>query len=101
MNERFLNIINSDKPVLVDFYADWCGPCKQMPPILKDIKSELKDSVRIIKVNVDKNPMIATKYQIRSIPTVIIFKNGEVQWTGVGLQDANELTSVLRQHIDV
>lgn len=101
MNDRFLNIINSDKPVLVDFYADWCEPCKQMPPILKEVKSELKDSVRIIKVNVDRNPMIATKYQIRSIPTVIVFKNGEIQWTGVGLQRANELTSVLRQHIAV
>ncbi len=101
MNERFLNLINSDKPVLVDFYADWCGPCKQMPPILKDIKSELKDSVRIIKVNVDKNPMIATEYQIRSIPTVIIFKKGEVQWKGVGIHQAPELKNILRQHISV
>lgn len=100
MNERFLNIINSDKPVLVDFFADWCEPCKQMAPILKDVKSELKENIRILKVNVDKNPVIATKYQIRSIPTVIIFKNGEPQWKGVGVKPANELTSVLRQHIN-
>lgn len=99
MNGRFLNIINSDKPVLVDFYAEWCGPCKQMSPILKDVKSELKDNVRIIKVDVDKNPMIATRYQIRSIPTVMIFKNGELMWTGVGLRLANELKTVLNQHI--
>ena len=99
MNEKFLNIINSDKPVLVDFYADWCGPCKQMPNILKDVKSALKENVRIIKVNVDKNPFIATKYQIRNVPTIIIFKNGEPCWTGVGLQQATELTTVLRQHI--
>ncbi|GAB1453979.1 thioredoxin [Draconibacterium sp.] len=99
MNERFLNIINSDKPVLVDFFADWCEPCKQMAPILKDVKSELKENVRILKVNVDKNPVIATKYQIRSIPTVIIFKNGEPQWKGVGVKPAFELKSILRQHI--
>jgi len=100
MNERFLNIINSDKPVLVDFFADWCEPCKQMAPILKEVKSELKENVRILKVNVDKNPVIATKYQIRSIPTVIIFKNGEPQWKGVGVKPAFELTSILRQHIN-
>ena len=100
MNERFLNIINSDKPVLVDFFADWCEPCKQMAPILKDVKSELKENVRILKVNVDKNPVIATKYQIRSIPTVIIFKNGEPQWKGVGVKPAFELKAVLRQHIN-
>lgn len=99
MNGKFLNIINSEKPVLVDFYADWCAPCKQMPPILKDVKSRLKDNVRIIKVNVDKNPFIATRYQIRSIPTVIIFKKGIPCWTGVGLRPASELASVLRQHI--
>ena len=79
MNERFLNIINSDKPVLVDFFADWCEPCKQMAPILKDVKMELKENIRILKVNVDKNPVIATKYQIRNVPTVIIFKNGQPQ----------------------
>lgn len=99
MNERFLNIINSNKPVLVDFFADWCQPCKQMSPILKEVKSELKESVRIIKVNVDKNPAIATRYQIRSIPTIIVFKNGEPQWTGVGLCQANEIKTILLQHI--
>lgn len=99
MNERFLNIINSDKPVLVDFFADWCEPCKQMAPILKDVKMELKENIRILKVNVDKNPVIATKYQIRNVPTVIIFKNGQLQWKGVGVKPAFELTSILRQHI--
>lgn len=99
MNGRFLNIINSNKPVLVDFFADWCEPCKQMSPILKEVKSELKDNIKIIKVNVDKNPIIATKYQIRSIPTVIVFKNGEIQWKGVGIKAAPELKAILRKHI--
>jgi len=97
---RFLSIINSDKPVLVDFFAEWCSPCKQMSPILKEVKSELKDNVRIIKVDVDKNPMIASRYQIRNIPTVMVFKNGKPLWTGVGLQLANELKTVLNQHIN-
>lgn len=100
MNGRFSNIINSNTPVLVDFYADWCQPCKHMAPILKEIKSELKETVRIIKVDVDRNPMIATQFQIRSIPTVMVFKNGEVQWTGVGLHPANEIKTVLRRHIN-
>lgn len=99
MTEKFQTIINSKRPVLVDFYADWCGPCKQMPPILKEVKAELKESVRIIKVNVDKNPVIATKYKIRSIPTTIIFRDGEPKWTGVGLKTATELKSILRQQI--
>ena len=98
MNGRFLSIINSNKPVLVDFFAEWCEPCKQMTPVLKEIKSELRENVKIIKVNVDRNPAIATKYQIRSIPTVIVFKNGEMQWKGVGLQPAPQLKAVLRQH---
>lgn len=101
MHGRFVSIINSDKPVLVDFYADWCSPCKQMPPILKEVKSELKENVRIIKVNVDKNPAIASHYQIRSIPTVIIFKNGEPCWTGVGLRPAHELKAALKQQLNV
>lgn len=99
MNGRFLNIINSDKPVLVDFFAEWCGPCKQMLPILKEVKSELKESIRIIKVNVDKNPAIATHYQIRSIPTLVVFKNGQPCWKGVGLQNARELNEIIRQHL--
>lgn len=100
MNGRFLSIINSDKPVLVDFFAEWCGPCKQMSPVLKEVKSELKDNVRIIKVDVDKNPMIATHYQINSIPTVIVFKKGQPLWKGAGLRMANELKSVINQHIN-
>ena len=100
MNAKFENIISSNRPVLVDFYADWCSPCKMMPPILKEVKEELKDNIRIIKVNVDKNPFIATLYQVRSIPTLILFKNGSPRWTGVGVKNAGEIKSVIRQHLD-
>jgi thioredoxin 1 len=100
MIAKFQSIINSNQPVLVDFYADWCGPCKQMPPILKDVKEDLKQNVRIIKVDVDKNPQIATKYKIRSIPTIMIFKNGASIWKGLGVRPAHELKAVLREHIN-
>uniref|UniRef100_UPI0032176D7E thioredoxin n=1 Tax=uncultured Draconibacterium sp. TaxID=1573823 RepID=UPI0032176D7E len=100
MIAKFNSIINSSRPVLVDFYADWCGPCKQMPAILKQVKDELKEKVRIIKVDVDRNPQIATKYQIRSIPTLILFKDGEVKWTGLGVRSANEIEKLVLQNID-
>ena len=99
MSTRFQNIINSNKIVLVDFYADWCIPCKQIPHILKQIKEEIDENFRIVKVNVDKNPMIATKYQIRNLPTVIIFKKGEVVWTGMGTLDIEEIKSVVQKQI--
>lgn len=98
MSNRFQHIINSNKMVLVDFYADWCIPCKQVPPILKQVKVELNESLRIIKVNVDKNPLIATKYQIRNLPTVIIFKNGELIWKGMGVIDIEDIKTVIQNH---
>jgi len=97
---KFKNIINSSRPVLVDFYADWCGPCKQVPPILKQVKDELREQVRIIKVDVDRNPQIATQYQIRSIPTLMIFKNGEAKWTGMGVRSVAEIKLMVQQEID-
>ena len=100
MIAKFNNIINSNRPVLVDFYADWCGPCKQMPPILKQVKQELREHVRIIKVDVDKNPNIATKYQIRSIPTLMLFKDGEAKWTGTGVRSVKEIILLVQQQID-
>lgn len=97
---KFKHIISSNRPVLVDFYADWCGPCKQMPAILKQVKDELREQVRIIKVDVDRNPQIATKYQIRSIPTLMLFKNGEAKWTGMGVRSANEIKMIVQTEID-
>lgn len=100
MIAKFKSIINSSRPVLVDFYADWCGPCKQMPAILKQVKDEMKEQVRIIKVDVDRNPNIATKYKIRSIPTLMIFKDGEAKWTGMGVRSASEISGLVQQQID-
>ncbi len=100
MSGKFNSIINSKRPVLVDFYADWCMPCKQVTPILKQVKAELKEQVRIIKVNVDKNPAIATKFQIRNIPTLILFKEGEVKWKVAGVRQKAEIEAVVRNNID-
>lgn len=94
MNPRFLQIINSSKPVLVDFYADWCIPCKELPPVLKKLKEEF-GQVKIIKVDVDKNPFIATHYKINTIPTLIFFKNGKPLWTGEGVYSAEELKTII------
>lgn len=99
MSTKFNNIIKSKNPVLVDFYADWCLPCKQVPPILKEVKNAIKERVRIVKVNVDKNPLIATKYQIRNLPTIMIFKDGKEIWTGTGIQDVEEIKSILMQEL--
>ena len=101
MNAKFNNIINSNKPVLVDFYADWCVPCKQVPNILKEVKETFKDGIRIIKVNVDKYPIIATKYKIRNLPTVILFKDGVVKWTACGLISADEIKSTLKHCLEI
>nr|WP_319999937.1 thioredoxin [uncultured Draconibacterium sp.] len=99
MIAKFKNIINCKRPVLVDFYADWCGPCKQMPDILKQVKAELKENIKIIKVDVDRNPNIASKYQIRSIPTLMLFKDGELKWRGMGVRPAEEVKSIVEQYL--
>lgn len=93
----FNNIINSDKPVLVDFFAEWCGPCKTMAPILKDTKSQLGDKATIIKVDVDKNPEVSALYQIRSVPTLIMFKQGKPVWKQSGVVPAQELIKLFNQ----
>lgn len=82
---NFLEIINKPIPVLIDFYADWCGPCQVMSPVLKDVKSELGDKVAIIKINVDKNQALAQKMQVRGVPTFIIYRNGQQIWRQSGV----------------
>ena len=95
----FKEIINSEKPVLVDFSAEWCGPCKMMQPILKDLASKVGEKARIIKVDVDKNPNAAAHYNIQGVPTLIIFQKGEIKWRQSGVVPANELMQILQPYM--
>jgi thioredoxin 1 len=93
----FQEIISSDKPVLVDFYAEWCGPCKMMTPILKEVKNVMGEEVTIIKVDVDKNPQAADAFQVQGVPTLIIFQKGKIKWRQAGVVQAKQLQQLLQQ----
>jgi thioredoxin 1 len=93
----FNEIIQSEKPVLVDFSAEWCGPCKMMAPILKEVKKELGDTTTIIKVDVDKNPQAASEFQIQGVPTLILFKNGKPLWRQSGVVPKAGLVEIIKK----
>lgn len=98
MKSNFNDIINSEVPVLVDFFADWCGPCKMLAPILHEVKSELGDNVKIVKIDVDKNQPLAAQFQVRGVPTLILFQNGKQLWRQSGVLQKNDLVSIINQH---
>ena len=95
---KFQELISQDKPVLVDFFAEWCGPCKMQAPILEDLKKRVNDQATIIKIDVDKNQGVSAKYGIRSVPTLMIFKNGEVKWKQSGVFPAEELERLIKEN---
>ena len=94
----FNDLIQSEKPVLVDFFAEWCGPCKMMAPILSEVKSKLGENVKIIKIDVDKNPQIAGAYQVQGVPTLMIFRQGKMLWRQSGVVAANQLVQLVQSH---
>ena len=97
MKGKFDTIINDTRPVIVDFHALWCSPCKMQSPILKEVADELGERVRVIKIDVDSNSQIASRYSVQSVPTIIIFKNGRAVWRQSGVVSKNQLKSVLLQ----
>ncbi|QFZ53694.1 thioredoxin [Oceanihabitans sp. IOP_32] len=99
MKSSFNDIIHSETPVLVDFHANWCGPCKMLAPILKDVKSELGERIKIIKIDVDKNQSLASKYQVKGVPTMLIFKNGQQVWRQSGVLQKNQIVEAIKPHL--
>jgi thioredoxin 1 len=97
MTNSFQDIINSDKPVLLDFFATWCGPCQMLAPVLKNVKDSLGDRITIIKIDVDKNQELASKYQIRGVPTMMLFQNGKSLWRQSGVLTKEQLTEIILQ----
>lgn len=95
---KFQDIIQSEPLVLVDFHATWCGPCKALAPILKDLKNRVKDAVKIVKIDVDKHPTLSSQLQVRGVPTMILYKNGEQVWRQSGVVQANDLEKLINSY---
>ena len=96
---KFSELLKTPEPVLVDFSAEWCGPCKQLKPILEQLKSKVGDSAKIIKIDVDKNKTLSDQFQIRSVPTLILFKDGKSVWRQSGVVPANTLEGIIKQYV--
>jgi len=97
--ETFRDVIQGDTPVLVDFFAEWCGPCKMMSPILQELRAKMKDSIRIIKLDVDRNPAVAGAFNVQGVPTLVLFYKGKMLWRQSGVVPASTLENIIRQHI--
>jgi len=98
MKSSFKDIVNSEDVVLVDFFGTWCGPCQALMPILKDVKDELGEAIKIVKIDIDKNQSLAVKYQVRSVPTMILFKDGEPKWRQSGVLQKKDIIHVIETH---
>lgn len=99
MKGKFSTLINSDQLVLIDFFAEWCGPCKMLAPILKQVKDEMGDSLKIVKIDVDKNQSLANTYQVRGVPTIMLFKKGKQLWRQSGVLQKHELVEVVKSFV--
>lgn len=99
MAQSFSELIKSSTPTLVDFYAEWCGPCKMMKPILEDLKTKLGQKAKIITIDVDRNQSAASVYQVRGVPTLILFKNGKIVWRQSGVIQSGQLKSIIEEHL--
>ena len=98
MAATFSEFINSETPTLVDFFAEWCGPCKMMKPILEELKTKVGDQIKILKIDVDKNQQVASAYKIQGVPTLMLFKSGQIKWRQSGVLSAKDLLKVLEQY---
>lgn len=99
-SKSFSEIIKGETPVLVEFYADWCGPCKMVPPILKELKKRMGDAIHILKIDTEKNQEVALRYQVRGIPNFILFKEGKVIWQQAGVVQARQLEQIIKQKLN-